>query len=180
MKKLFILLLIFILTACTKEISQKNPHEILLAMKNYSCTMEISFFSNKNTNKYIANQTYSSIGKYSMEFLDDENLKINYENSILNIHSKSLNASNEIINYEEINKNPLFLSYFINIYFNTEEKENIKTSTDSINITLPNSNEYLYSANLIFKNNKPHTLTYYDKNGNEKVNILYSEFTLTA
>ena len=180
MKKLFIFFLVFILTACTKEISQKSPHEILLSMKDYSCNMEISFFSNKNTTKHRAAQSYSSDGKYFMEFLDDENLKIVYENSTLNIASGSLNDSIEIINYEEINKNPLFLSYFINTYFNAEEKENIKTSTDSIAINLPNNNEYLYSANLTFKNNKPYSLTYFDKNGNIKVNIIYNEFTLTA
>lgn len=180
MKKLFIFFLIFVLTACTKEVSPKSPHEILLSIKDYSCNMEISFFSNKNTTKYKATQTYSSSGKYFMEFLDDENLKINYENSILNISSGTLNTSNEILNYEEINKNPLFISYFINTYFNIEEKENIKISADSITVTLTNNNEYLYSANLTFKNNKPHSLIYYDKNGNIKVNIIYNEFTLTA
>lgn len=180
MKKLPIIFLICILTACSKNVVQKSPNELLLAIKNYSCNMEISYFSNKNVTEYTANQSYYSNGKYSMEFLDKENLKINYENSILNITSGLTTIPIEFINYQELNKNPLFLSYFINIYFNTEEQSNITIDDSSIHIILPNNNEYLHSAKLLFKDNKPYTLTYFDANGNVKVNIIYNEFTLIA
>ena len=112
-----------------------------------------------------------------MEFLDTENLKINYENSLLDITSNLFEENLEIPNYTELNQNPLFLSYFINIYFNSEESNSAKITENSIHITLPNYNNALYSAELIFNNNLPHTLTYFDTNGNEKINILYNEFT---
>lgn len=177
MKKILIILIVFALTSCTNNIKPQTPHEILLALKNYSCEMQITYFSNKTVNEYIALQTYTSTGKYTMEFKDTENLKISYENSILNISSALFNTPIEISEYENSNKNPLFLSYFINTYFNSEDANNIKQEKNSIELILPNYNEYLYSAKLTFKNNQPHTLTYFDKNGKEKVNIIYNEFT---
>ena len=180
MKKIVCILIILSLTACSNNITPKSPHELLLAIKNYNCELKISYFSNKNSNEYIAHQAYSSEGIYSMEFLDNENLKINYKDSNLNIDSKVVNIPLELKEYLEINKNPLFLSYFINTYFNLENSDNVKSTEDSIELILPYSNAYLYSAKLQFENNKPYSLTYFDKNGNMKVNIIYNEFTSIA
>ena len=47
MKKLLIIFLICILTACSKDVVPKSPNELLLDIKNYSCNMQISYFSNK-------------------------------------------------------------------------------------------------------------------------------------
>ena len=180
MKKIVCILLLLFLTACSNNITSKNPHELLLAIKNYNCELKISYFSNKNSNEYIARQTYSAEGIYSMEFLDNENLKIDYKDSNLNIGSKIVNLPIELKEYLEINKNPLFLSYFINTYFNLENSDNVKSTEDSIELILPNNNVYLYSAKLQFENNRPYSLTYFDKNGNIKVNIIYNEFTSIA
>lgn len=177
MKKIIPILFVCILSACSNETIIKSPNALLLEIKDYSCKMRIYSYSNKNSTEYSAIQSYSSSGKYSMEFLDNENLKINYENSILNITSKLFNNELKLENYTELNQNPLFLSYFINTYFNTEETGNIQITQNSIHIMLPNYNNELYSAELTFNNNLPYTLTYFDKNGNEKVNIIYSEFT---
>lgn len=176
MKKIILILLILTLSACTKTIT-KTPHEILLSIKDYSCKMKITYFSNKNSNEYIATQSYLSSGKYSMEFSDKNNLKINFESSNLNISTNIDGANINYENYNELNQNPLFLSYFINTYFNTENTTNIKLENNIISLTLPSYNEYLYSAKLEFKNNLPHTLTYFDKNGKAIVNIIYNEFT---
>lgn len=177
MKKLLLILFIFLLSACSNKITSKSPHDILLSIKDYSCKMQISYFSNKNSTEYTATQSYSAIGKYHMEFLDKENLKINYENFILNISSSLSDKNIEMQNYEELNQNPLFLSYFISTYFNSEESNNIEVTSDSIKINLPDYNNYIHSAKLTFKNNLPYTLTYFDANGSEKVNIIYNEFT---
>ena len=177
MKKILFICLILLLSACTKNTSSKTPNELVLGIKDYSCKMKISYFSNKNNSEYNALQNYSASGKYYMEFLDDTNLKISFENSILNISSAS-NSSITNENYSELNQNPLFLSYFLNTYFNIEESEKIKIDENSIFLNLPSYNDYLVSAKLTFNNNLPCSLTYFDKNGNVKVNIIYNEFTL--
>ena len=178
MKKIITILLILILSACSNNPTQKTPDEILLSIKDYSCKMQILSTSNKNVTNYLASQSYSSAGQYSMEFLDKENLKIDYENSILRITSSLFENNFEIQNYKELNQNPLFLSYFIHTYFNLEESSLIEKNDNSIHITLPNYNNYMHSAKLTFNNNLPYTLTYFDENGNERVNIIYNEFTL--
>jgi hypothetical protein len=138
--------------------------------------MTITYFSNKNTTEYLATQTYASEGLYSMEFLDDENFKIFYDKGLLNISSLPLNISSVLENYPEINTNPLFLSYFINTYFNSEDNQNITVEENKISVVLPENNNYLHSSTLYFENNKPASLTYFDKNGTPKVNIIYNEF----
>jgi len=177
MKKIIFLIFMLLLTACGNKITPKTPNEILLSIKNYSCKMKISYFSNKNETEYLATQSYSSTGKYSMEFLDTENLKLNYENSKLNISTTLFENNLELENYKDLNQNPLFLSYFINTYFNEEQTTNTTITENSIDINLPNHSSNLTSAKLIFENGKPHILTYFDANGNKKVNIIYSEFT---
>jgi len=180
MKKIILILVVLCLTGCSINKAPKSPHNLLLSIKNYSCEMQISFSSNKNSNEYLAKQSYSSNGIYSMEFLDSENLKIDYGNSNLTIKSSIVNIPIELSNYKELNKNPLFLSYFINTYFNLENTNYIKSTDTEIELILPNNNDYLYSAKLSFQNNKPYSLTYFDKNGNAKVNIIYNEFTSIA
>jgi len=177
MKKIILILLILTLTACTKSITEKTPHEILLSIKDYNCKMQITYFSNKNSNEYTATQSYSTTGKYSMKFLDQTGLKIDFENSKLNISTNIEEASLNYENYNELNQNPLFLSYFINTYFNMEDSSTINTENNCIFLTLPSYNDYLYSAKLEFKNNSPYSLTYFDKNGKVIVNIIYNEFT---
>ena len=177
MKKALLFIILFCLTACSNKVTPKTPNEILVSIKDYSCKLEISYFSNKNTTTYLASQKYSSIGEYNMEFLDKENLKINYSNSNINISTSLLEKNLELSNYKELNQNPLFLCYFINTYFNLENSTDIKTTENSIHIPLPNYNSHLSSAKLIFKNNLPYELTYFDENGNARVNIIYSEFT---
>ena len=111
-----------------------------------------------------------------MEFLDDDNFKVSFDKNILNISSEPLGISSTSLNYPEINTNPLFLSYFINTYFNSESSKDITTEENKISLILPENNSYLYSATLYFENNLPASLTYFDKNGTTKVNIIYNEF----
>ena len=176
MIKFIIILLIVFLTSCAPKQEVIAPNDILLSIKNYTCKMNITYFSNKNTTEYTALQAYNSVGTYSMEFLDDDNFKVSFDKNILNISSEPLGISSTSLNYPEINTNPLFLSYFINTYFNSELSKDITTEENKISLILPENNSYLYSATLYFENNLPASLTYFDKNGTAKVNIIYNEF----
>lgn len=176
MIKFIILFFVLLLTSCSLKSTPMSPNDILLSIKDYTCKMTITYFSNKNTTNYTASQTYSSDGLYSIEFLDTENLKILYDKDVLNISSFPMNISSITEPYPEINENPLFLSYFINTYFNSENHKNITVEENKISIVLPQNNNYLHSATLYFENNQPSSLTYFDKNGITKVNIIYNEF----
>lgn len=175
-KTIIILSFLFILTSCSMEKKATNVNDILLSIKNYSCSMKIESFSNKNTLIYSATQTYQYPDNYSIKFDDNDNTIISYNNDSLSISSTKLNILKNITNYENINQNPLFLSYFLNTYFNVSP-ENILTSTlDEVSILLPSNNPYLYKATLKLENRTPISITYFDMNGIPKVNIIYNEF----
>ena len=66
MIKFIIIFMIFLLTSCSPKTSTISPNDILLSIKDYTCKMNITYFSNKNTTEYTATQAYSSDGIYSM------------------------------------------------------------------------------------------------------------------
>jgi len=176
-KKIIIFLcVLFMFTACSAKKQTTNVSDILISIKNYSCSMQIESFSNKNTVTYNANQTYQYPDNYLMEFNDPDKTTISYNTGSLSIGSTKLNILKNIQNYQNINQNPLFLSYFLNTYFNTSQ-ENILTSTiNEVSVILPTNNPYLYTATLKLENEVPSSITYFDKNGTPKVNIIYNEF----
>lgn len=174
--KFFIILSIIFLCSCSKENEPQNVNELLMSIKNYDCSMNITFHSNKNLVTCIANQTYTYPEKYSINFLDNTNFSISYSNKMLTICNNFLNLTENKNNYENINTNPLFLSYFLNSYFNSKPENIITSNFDEISIILPNNNSYLESASLKLKDNIPSSLVYYDKNKNPKINIIYTKF----
>jgi len=176
LKKLFIILLpLTLLTACQKTPPQKDLHELLLSLHHYSCRFDVTFHSNKNTNTYTAIQEYNADGNYYMEFLDTDQLKVRFSNNQLQL-SSALFPNEYTQPYEEVNQNPLFLSYFLNRYFNSEDSSILSRTENSVTLKLPEYNNYIHHATLTIENNLPKTLTYLDKNGTPKVNIIYSEF----
>ena len=177
MKKIIIFLcFICIFSACSSKKQSTDINEVLMALKNYTCSMQIESFSNKNTITYNAFQTYQYPDNYLMEFNDSDNTILSYNTGTLSISSNRLNIFKTIQNYQNINQNPLFLSYFLNVYFNTSA-ENILTSTiDEVSIILPTNNAYLHKATLKLENNIPTSITYFDENETPKVNIIYNEF----
>lgn len=170
----FFCVLIF-LTSCHKPASQKDIHELLLSIHHYACRFDVTFHSNKNSNTYTAIQEYNADGSYYMEFLDPDQLKIQYSDNTLHL-SSNLSSTQYTQSYQELNQNPLFLSYFLNHYFNTEDSSILSKTPTSVTLKMPQYNDYLYQATLTIENNLPKTLTYCDKNGTPKVNIIYSEF----
>lgn len=177
MKKIIIILCsILVLSSCSHKKQTKDINEILMSLKNYTCSIQIESFSNKNTITYKATQTYQYPDNYLIEFNDADKTTISYKTNNLYISSENLNIFTEIKNYQNINQNPLFLSYFLNTYFNIP-KENILTNTlKEVSIILPTNNPYMNKATLKLENNIPISITYFDKNETPKVNIIYNEF----
>ena len=173
MKKLFIILCLLLLSAC-KDSSPKDINEVLMNIKNYSCEMKIETFSNKNIILFNANETYKYPDIYTITF--DDSTNINYSNNKLSIFNNLLKIQKEFDEYKNINQNPLFLSYYLNTYFNSPSENILKLDNSEVTIALPSNNPFLYTATLKLENNIPSSITYFDKNGTEKINIIYSKF----
>jgi hypothetical protein len=138
--------------------------------------MAITFYSNKNEIVCSGKQVYTSPNNYSLLFLDN-GFSLSYSEKMLTFTNEFLHLSNSYENYENLNTNPLFLSYFLNSYFNSPPENIIESNIERVSITLPNNNAYLSYATLELQNNLPYTLTYYDKNNAAKINIIYNEFS---
>ncbi len=171
MRKVFLLFLL-LLVSCNKKHEIKDIDTLLMSIKNYTCETRIERFSNKNVLVFNAKEKYEYPDKYSLYF--DDNTNISYINNVLSIQNGKIDAKKEILDYQNINKNPLFLSYFLNTYFNNKDAA-IKDNSE-ITIILPSNNTYLYKATLKVNNNVPHSLTYFDKNDTTLVNIIYNKF----
>ncbi|MBQ7667981.1 MAG: hypothetical protein IJS47_01475 [Clostridia bacterium] len=169
-KIIFISLLL--LVSCKKNEEIKDVDTILMSIKNYTCDTRIERFSNKNVLVFNAKETYKYPDNYSICFDDDTN--ISYINNILTIHNGKTGDKKEISDYQNINKNPLFLSYFLNTYFNN--RSDVSKDSSEVTIVLPDNNSYLYKATLKTNNNVPYSLTYFDKNDTPLVNIIYNKF----
>lgn len=175
LKQLFIIICIIFLCSCSNNTEPQNVNEILMSIKNYNCSMEITFHSNKNQITAFANQLYKYPNIYSLDFFNDHN-SISYSDKMLTLSNNFLNLSTTYTEYENSNTNPLFLSYFLNSYFNSSTENIIESNFETISIKLPNNNSYLSKATLILENKLPYSLTYYDKNNNTKINIIYTKF----
>ena len=174
--KILIILSLIFLCSCQKQSEPQDINTLLLSIKNYQCTMDVTFYSNKNEINCLANQTYKYPDNYSLKF-SDNGLSFSYSEKMLTLANNFLNLSTNYENYENINTNPLFLSYFLNSYFNSSSKNIIESNLQKVSINLPNNSSYITHATLELQNNLPYSLTYYDKNNKPKLNILYNEFS---
>jgi len=141
--------------------------------------MSITFHSNKNKIKCMANQIYNYPDTYSLNFIDD-NFSISYSEKMITLSNDFLKLSENYTNYENLNTNPLFLSYFLNSYFNSSAENILESNLEKVSINLPNNNSYLSYATLTLQDKIPYSLTYYDKNNNEKMNIIYNKFSFES
>ena len=178
MKILIIISLIF-LCSCTKQSPPQDINTLLMSIKNYDCKMDITFYSNKNEITCLANQIYQYPNNYSLRFFDND-LSLSYSEKMLTLANDFLNLSTNYENYENLNTNPLFLSYFLNSYFNSSTENILESNLQKVSINLPQNSSYITYATLELQNNLPYSLTYYDKNNKPKINIIYNEFSFES
>lgn len=141
--------------------------------------MDITFYSNKNEVTCLANQTCKYPDNYSLQF-SDNGLSLSFSEKMLTLANNFLNLSTNYENYENLNTNPLFLSYFLNSYFNSSTENVLESNLQKVSINLPNNSSYITYATLELQNNLPYSLTYYDKNNKPKINIIYNEFSFES
>jgi len=177
--KILIVLSLIFLCSCQKQSEPQDINTLLMSMKSYECNMDITFHSNKNNIICSATQIYNYPEKYSLVFSDDT-LSLSYSEKMLTLSNTFLNLSTSYSHYENLNTNPLFLSYFLNSYFNSSSENILESNLEAVSINLPNNNSYLSHATLTLKDKTPHSLTYYDKNNNPKINIIYTEFSFES
>ena len=167
------------------NITDKTLQEIedyILNISSYDAEIEVSIESNKNTNKYIIKQKYSSPNICSQEIIEPKNIEgltIKYDGINLEISNSKLSLSTIYENYTYIADNVLWLSDFI---------ENYRTNGGSISeengivimVTKCNKNKYSGFEKLYIDRNanKISKLVIEDENKKSRIYITYNKIEI--
>ena len=175
------------------NMSNKNLEEIeeyILNISSYQAKMEITIESNKNTNKYLLEQTYQKNKQSKQTILEPSNIEgveIIYESGKLTINNSKLNMSTIYENYQNIVENYLWLDSFIEDYKQEKNSNNTNIKEDNENVimetkTRNENNRYIYYKQLLIdkKTGKPTKLLVQDINKKNLIYILYNEITVNG
>lgn len=155
----------------------------LLNISSYSAQIEVTINSNKNTNKYLINQKYSSPNLSKQEILEPSNIEgltTTYDGEKLVISNSKININKLYENYTYIADNVLWLNSFIAEYQKVEDKL-IKEQDDKyvVEIKVAKNKYITYEILYIDKNtNKPTKLLILDENKKETICILFKEIKI--
>lgn len=175
------------------NMSNKNLEEIekyILDISSYTAKMDVTVESNKNTNKYVIEQTYEKNKKSKQKILEPANiegLEIIYEDNKLTINNAKDNLKTMYENYPNLMENCLWLNAFIEDY--KKEKNEGKVSIVEKNgkvimatKTRNENNRYIYSKELHIDKEagKIEKLVVQDINKKNLIYILYNEITVNG
>ena len=175
------------------NMSNKNLEEIekyILDISSYTAKMDVTVESNKNTNKYVIEQTYEKNKKSKQKILEPSNiegLEIIYEDNKLTINNAKNNLKTMYENYPNLMENCLWINSFIEDYkveknewkaSNKEENGKVLMMTKTRN----ENNRYIYSKELYInkEEGKIEKLIVQDINKKNLIYILYNEITVNG
>ena len=175
------------------NMSNKNIEEIeeyILNISSYEAKIEVTVESNKNTNKYLMEQTYQKDKLSKQTVIEPSNiagLETKYENGTLTINNSKLNLTTVYENYNYLVENCLWLDAFIQDYVESKNN-NQATITEQDDIitmetkTRNENNRYIYNKELTIdkKTGKPTKLLVQDVNQKNLIYILYNEITVNG
>ena len=165
----------------------KNSQEIIdyiLNLSSYKTKITVNITSNKNSNKYILNQTYQSPNKSIQEVLEPSNIKgvkIENDGEKTKIENTNLNLNTILENYNYLGDNCLDLYSFIEDY-KQDEKSSFEENESEIIMRARNHLENIYMQDKILyidkQSQKPTKLEIKDNKQKTTIYILYNEVKL--
>ena len=175
------------------NMSNKNLEEIekyILDISSYTAKMDVTVESNKNTNKYVIEQTYEKNKKSKQKILEPSNiegLEIIYEDNKLTINNLKQILKTMYENYPNLMENCLWINSFIEDYKveKNEGKASIKEENGKVLMmtkTRNENNRYIYSKELYInkEEGKIEKLIVQDINKRNLIYILYNEITVNG
>ena len=149
-----ILLFTYIFLKKGNNISNKSDEdkiENILNMKNYDATLEIKVETNKNTTKYIVEQSWKNGNLSRQKIIEPKNIEgvvTEYDGTNLKIINDKLNLTTTFENYNYVVDNSLWLNSFIKSY---KENNNSKISKTNDEIVLEIKDEKSNKYNIYKK-----------------------------
>jgi len=189
------LVLLAVLAACTAKGTEvvsdmEKIQKQLIDMKNYACIATVEHISKRGVKVYETKQYYKKTGEYRLEMLAPENIKgiittyngktiCQYNPNVEGKIRKDLESSDYV--------DEMLLGAFIRNYLKSEHTSVAAAKFDKAKCTvleavIPGEHKYLATEKLWVENSTllPKQLVIYDKEGEERVRVTYSEFQWNA
>lgn len=150
-------------------------------INSYEATISVEINSNKNTNKYVIKQSYSSPNYFKQEIQEPENIKglvTTYDGTKLKIQNTKLNLSKIYNDYNCLSNNILNLNSFIEECKENEMETNETEKEITIQIKCKNKQTMYKKLTLDKTTGKPTKMEITDENQKKLVYILYNEITI--
>lgn len=162
----------------------KEIEEYILNINSYDAEIEVKVESNKNTNKYIIEQKYTSPKICNQKVIEPKNIEgltVKYDGSNLEITNSKLSLNTIYENYTYLADNVLWLSDFIEKY-----KTNGGTITEENGIIIMEvklgNNKYSNCEKLYIDRNanKITKLVIEDENQKSRIYITYNKIEICS
>lgn len=162
--------------------SAEDIKNYILNISSYEAKINVEINSNKNSNKYIIEQKFSSPNICMQKVLQPDNisgLTTTYDGSSLKIEDTNINLSKIYENYPYVADNMLSLGDFIENY-KSDNKALLNEEDSEIIMETKIQNKYIANKKLYIdkKTAKPTKLVIQDINKKTIVYILYSEIKI--
>lgn len=161
--------------------------DYIINLSSYEAKISVEVTSNKNTNKYLMKQQFSSPNIFKQEVLEPTNvqgLKTIYDGNNLRIENTKIDLNEIFENYQYISENSLCLYNFIENY---KQSSTSKSREESNQIILETKVENSKNKYAVYKKltidkatAKPVKLEIQDVNQKMLVYILYNEIKINS
>ena len=169
--------------------NNKTSQEIvdyILNINSYEVQITVNVTSNKNSNKYILNQTYQTPNISTQEVIEPSNIagvRIENDGTNLKIENSSLNLNTILENYNYLGDNCLDLCSFIQDY-KQDEKAKFEENDTEIIMKARSNIENIYIQEKILhidkKTNNPTKMEIKDNKQKTTIYILYNEVKVNS
>ena len=156
--------------------------EYILNISSYDAELDVKVESNKNTNKYIIEQKFSSPNVCSQKVIEPKNIEgltVKYDGSNLEISNSKLSLNTIYENYTYLADNVLWLSDFIEKY--KTKGGSISEENGIIIMEVKSSSNKYYTNEKLYIDrnaNKITKLIIEDENKKSKIYITYNKIEI--
>lgn len=173
----------------SKSGNNKTSQEIvdyILNISSYEVQVTVDVTSNKNTNKYILNQTYQNPNISMQEVVEPSNIagvRIENDGTNLKIENSQLSLSTILENYNYLGDNCLDLYSFIEDYKKDEKAKFEEKDTEIIMKTSSNINNIYIQEKVLHIDKKTFNPTQMEIKDNQQkttIYILYNEVKVNS
>lgn len=194
--KLFLLIILslsltFPLVGCSNNTntisSYKDIQEALMNMESYTSNLTITYISNKGETEYSVLQTVKKDGRYILETTAPEDLAgsfIIYDGNLIWQYNPHNEEKISVADKEKMERQQISIFTFLENHLNSQDITVETSATDEsiytvLEAVIPSNNTYFSTEKLWLNNssNMPEKLVIYDKDGAERVIVVFNDFT---